>query len=71
MPALKAVNEVEPKLQAVADWLRNEKRSGLHNKEAIQYEKVCRRLPGCCELTPLRCPCTCACASPLRAMDAY
>lgn len=28
-----------PALLAVADWLRNEKRSGLLTKEAIQYEK--------------------------------
>lgn len=33
-------SEVDPKLQAVADWLRSEKRSGLITKEAIQYEKV-------------------------------
>ena len=32
--------EVDPKLNAVADWLRNEKKSGLHTKEAVQYEKV-------------------------------
>ena len=32
---------VDPKLTAVADWLRNEKRSGLTTKEAVQYEKVC------------------------------
>lgn len=31
--------EVDPKLNAVADWLRNEKKSGLHTKEAVQYEK--------------------------------
>jgi len=30
---------VDPKLTAVADWLRNEKRSGLTTKEAVQYEK--------------------------------
>ena len=30
---------------AVADWLRNEKKSGLHTKEAVQYEKV-HTLPG-------------------------
>ena len=32
--------EVDPRLTAVADWLRNEKRSGLAVKEAVQYEKV-------------------------------
>ena len=35
--------EVDPRLNAVADWLRNEKQSGLHTKEAVQYEKVRRR----------------------------
>eukprot|EP00322_Chrysochromulina_rotalis_P023454 CAMPEP_0115849444 /NCGR_PEP_ID=MMETSP0287-20121206/11453_1 /TAXON_ID=412157 /ORGANISM="Chrysochromulina rotalis, Strain UIO044" /LENGTH=356 /DNA_ID=CAMNT_0003303413 /DNA_START=60 /DNA_END=1130 /DNA_ORIENTATION=+ len=30
---------IDPKLTAVADWLRNEKRSGLNTKEAVQYEK--------------------------------
>ena len=34
------VKEVDPRLTAVADWLRNEKKSGLHTKEAVQYEKV-------------------------------
>jgi translocation protein SEC62 len=29
----------DQRLQAVANWLRNEKRSGLHTKEAVQYEK--------------------------------
>ena len=33
---------VDPKLEVVAAWLRNEKRSGLYTKEAVQYEKVCR-----------------------------
>jgi len=33
------VKEVDPRLTAVADWLRNEKKSGLHTKEAVQYEK--------------------------------
>ena len=32
---------VDPKITSVADWLRNEKRSGLTTKEAVQYEKVC------------------------------
>ena len=32
---------VDPKLEVVAAWLRNEKRSGLYTKEAVQYEKVC------------------------------
>ena len=32
--------DVDPRLMAVADWLRNEKRSGLTTKEAVQYEKV-------------------------------
>jgi len=36
--------EVDPRLIAVADWLRNEKKSGLITKEAVQYEKV-RREP--------------------------
>ena len=31
--------EVDPRLVAVADWLRNEKKSGLITKEAVQYEK--------------------------------
>ena len=31
---------VDPRLIAVADWLRNEKKSGLNTKEAVQYEKV-------------------------------
>jgi hypothetical protein len=35
-----SVKEVDPRLTAVADWLRNEKKSGLHTKEAVQYEKV-------------------------------
>ena len=35
-----SVKEVDPKLTAVADWLRNEKKSGLHTKEAVQYEKA-------------------------------
>jgi hypothetical protein len=35
-----AVTAVDPKLVAVADWLRNEKKSGLTTREAIQYEKV-------------------------------
>ena len=26
------VKEVDPRLTAVADWLRNEKKSGLHTK---------------------------------------
>jgi len=34
-----AVKDVDPRLTAVADWLRNEKKSGLHTKEAVQYEK--------------------------------
>jgi len=34
-----SVKEVDPRLTAVADWLRNEKKSGLHTKEAVQYEK--------------------------------
>jgi len=34
-----AVKEVDPRLTAVADWLRNEKKSGLNTKEAVQYEK--------------------------------
>jgi len=33
------VKEIDPRLTAVADWLRNEKKSGLHTKEAVQYEK--------------------------------
>ena len=39
---MKAVipKEVDSRLTAVADWLRNEKKSGLHTKEAVQYEKV-------------------------------
>ena len=32
--------DVDPRLNAVADWLRSEKYSGLHTKEAVQYEKV-------------------------------
>ena len=41
--------DVDPRLNAVADWLRSEKYSGLHTKEAVQYEKVrsfnaCRRI---------------------------
>ena len=39
-PAMNA-KEVDPRLNAVADWLRNEKKSGLTTKEAVQYEKVC------------------------------
>jgi hypothetical protein len=39
MPVMQKPKEVDPKLQSVADWLRNEKKSGLHNKEAVQYEK--------------------------------
>jgi len=31
--------DVDPRLTAVADWLRNEKKSNLHTKEAVQYEK--------------------------------
>lgn len=34
--------DVDPRLTAVADWLRNEKKSNLHTKEAVQYEKVRR-----------------------------
>jgi len=34
-----ATKDVDPRLIAVADWLRNEKKSGLHTKEAVQYEK--------------------------------
>ena len=37
---VEAAPPVDPKLMAVADWLRNEKRSHLHTKEAVQYEKV-------------------------------
>ena len=32
--------DVDPRLNAVADWLRSAKYSGLHTKEAVQYEKV-------------------------------
>ena len=38
--ALANAPPVDPRLTAVADWLRNEKKSGLHTKEAVQYEKV-------------------------------
>jgi len=34
-----SVKEVDPQITAVADWLRNEKKSGLTTKEAVQYEK--------------------------------
>jgi len=37
-----AVAKDDPKdarMTLVADWLRNEKKSGLHTKEAVQYEK--------------------------------
>jgi len=37
----------DQRLQAVANWLRNEKRSGLHTKEAIQYEKRVDYFKGC------------------------
>ena len=40
MPIMPDPKDVDPKIQAVADWLRNEKKSGLHTKEAVQYEKV-------------------------------
>ena len=30
----------DARITLVADWLRNEKRSGLKTKEAVQYEKV-------------------------------
>lgn len=33
----------DSKYLAIANWLRNEKKSGLYTKEAVQYEKV-RRL---------------------------
>lgn len=39
-PGAPAPEAADSKLLSVADWLRNEKRSGLHTKEAIQYEKV-------------------------------
>jgi hypothetical protein len=42
--AMQNTKEVDPRLIAVADWLRNEKKSGLITKEAVQYEKV-RREP--------------------------
>jgi hypothetical protein len=31
----------DPATRSVADFLRNEKASGLRTKEAVQYEKVC------------------------------
>jgi len=31
----------DPATRTVADFLRNEKTSGLRTKEAVQYEKVC------------------------------
>ena len=34
------VNRDDTRILALADFLRNEKRSGLHTKEAVQYEKV-------------------------------
>ena len=34
------VNRDDSRILALADFLRNEKRSGLHTKEAVQYEKV-------------------------------
>lgn len=34
------MKEADAKMTAVADWLRNEKKSGLNTKEAVQYEKV-------------------------------
>ena len=34
-----AVTKEDKQLQAVADWLRNEKKSGLQVREAVQYEK--------------------------------
>ena len=40
VPQAMSVKEVDPRLTAVADWLRNEKKSGLHTKEAVQYEKA-------------------------------
>ena len=46
------VKEVDPRLTAVADWLRNEKKSGLHTKEAVQYEKVRARRPALETLRP-------------------
>ena len=48
--AAKDPKDVDPKILAVADWLRNEKKSGLHTKEAVQYEKVLparARVRGC------------------------
>jgi len=38
-PGAPTGKEADPKMLAVADFLRNEKRSGLHTKEAVQYDK--------------------------------
>ena len=44
---------VDPKLEVVAAWLRNEKRSGLYTKEAV---KVCRPcLPALRSVRPVAC----------------
>jgi hypothetical protein len=50
--AMQNTKEVDPRLIAVADWLRNEKKSGLITKEAVQYEKV-RREPWQCSALSL------------------
>ena len=44
---------VDPKVEVVAAWLRNEKRSGLYTKEAV---KVCRPcLPALRSVRPVAC----------------
>ena len=43
-PAAPVIKDTDSALAKIAAWLRNEKKSGLHTKEAVQYEKVsCRR----------------------------
>eukprot|EP00966_Prymnesium_polylepis_P148403 3428012-Prymnesium_polylepis.3 len=41
-PNAPIAEQQDPKLLKLADWLRNEKKSGLTTKEAVQYEKVRR-----------------------------
>ena len=40
----------DSRLTSIADWMRNEKKSGLTTKEAVQYEKVRPR----CTTAPAR-----------------
>ena len=39
-----APKDVDPRLTAVADWLRNEKKSGLHTKE-VACRPCCLHAP--------------------------